>query len=91
MRGCIFGVALVGPRDLAQLVGVDVDGALWSFAEDSRPRLVRLCLERGWLVCPDLATLCYSLRVGLCFGVTPHHLARVPARQFHLLGSVELA
>lgn len=82
MRGCIFGVALVGPRELAQLVSVDVDGSLWSFGEDSRARLVRLCLDRGWLVCPNLRTLVYSLRGGLCFGVTPHHLARVPARPF---------
>lgn len=86
MRGCILGVALVGPRELAQLVSVDADGALWCFAEDSRPRLVRTCLDRGWLVCADLRTLVYSLRAGLCFGLTPQHLARVPALPFHPLG-----
>lgn len=80
MRGCIFGVALVGPRDLAQLVGVDLDGALWSFGEDTRPRLVSACLSRPWRVYASVGRLVYALNAGLCFGVSPLLLARTPGR-----------
>lgn len=82
MRGCIFGVALHGPRELAELVSVDADGVLWCFGDDSRPRLVSACLARPWRVYASVGLLVEALDVGLCFGVTPELLRRIPARLF---------
>lgn len=79
MRGCVFGVALLGPRELARLVSVDADGVLWVFDEGTRPQLVRRCLERRWLVHASLGRLLLGLERGLCFGVTPLLVARIPA------------
>lgn len=81
MRGLIFGVALLGPRGAASLVSVDADGVIWCFGEGTRPRLVADCLNRGWLVHASLGRLVYALEAGLCFGVTPTLLARIPARE----------
>lgn len=80
MRGCIFGVALHGPRELALLLSVDADGVLWSLGEDSRARLVSACLSRPWRVYASVGHLVEALRAGLCFGVTPVLLARTPGR-----------
>ena len=86
MRGCIFGVALLGPRDAALLVSVDAEGVLWVFGEDTRARLVSLCLARPWRVYASLSQLVQALQAGLCFGVTPPLLARTPGRVFDPLG-----
>lgn len=91
MRGCIFGVALQGPRESALLLSVDADGVLWCFGEDSRPRLVSACLSRPWRVYASVGQLVYALNAGLCFGVTPQLLTRVPARVFDRLDLVAFA
>lgn len=88
MRGCIFGVALHGPRDAALLLSVDGDGVLWCFGEDSRPRLVAACLSRPWRVYASVGQLVYALNAGLCFGVTPQLLTRIPARPLPALEPV---
>lgn len=82
MRGCMFGVALHGPRDAALLLSVDADGVLWCFGEDTRPRLVSACLSRPWRVYASVGQLVYALNAGLCFGVTPSLLSRLPGRVF---------
>lgn len=79
-RGCIFGVALHGPAELALLVSVDADGVLWCFGEDTRKRLVADCLSRPWRVYASIGHLVYALQLCLCFGVSPQLLARVAAR-----------
>lgn len=80
MRGCIFGVALHGPREAALLVSVDADGVLWCFGEGTRARLVSDCLSRPWRVYASVGHLVYALHAGLCFGVTAGLVARTPAR-----------
>lgn len=77
-RGCIFGVALLGPREGALLVSVDCDGVLFVFDEGTRAQLVRRCLERRWRVYASLGLLVEALLAGLCFGVTPRLLQDIP-------------
>lgn len=78
MRGCIFGVALHGPRDAAVLLSVDADGVLWCFGEGTRARLVADCLSRSWRVYASVGQLVRALDAGLCFGVTRLFVLRVP-------------
>ena len=78
-RGCVFGVALVGPAAPCDLVSVDVDGVLWLLDRGSRAQLVRRCLDRQWRVYASLGQLVDALHRGLCFGLSPRMLRDVSA------------